>query len=244
MSVTPGNDPFSGSNTRNILQHIISPKIVDTGSGAHSVKTDLINIDNAYTSSVYSTGIIRAGTGGAGDVQTSTAFAIYNPLTLATRGRITANNTDVWIQATQNINFGKISVASTNTSLELSDAGTNSDILQLGGSLDATGVIRGSNLQRQTQSDVVYTTGYYTFDSTPIDPTVPAMYSFLMYSPTGIALEGKIVVGDTLFEIVSGSYLGTVDSPVYSATGTPPQIYIRQSFDYSTTFSIIVQQLC
>lgn len=50
MSVTPGNDPFSGSNTKNILQHIISPKVVNTGSGAHSVKTDLINIDHIYSS--------------------------------------------------------------------------------------------------------------------------------------------------------------------------------------------------
>lgn len=50
MSVTPGNDPFSGTNTKNILQHIISPKIVDTGSGAHAVKLDLINLDNVYAS--------------------------------------------------------------------------------------------------------------------------------------------------------------------------------------------------
>jgi hypothetical protein len=48
MSTGPGNDPFSGSNTRNILQHVISPKIVNDGSGGYTVKTDLINIDNAY----------------------------------------------------------------------------------------------------------------------------------------------------------------------------------------------------
>lgn len=45
---TPGNDPFSGTNTRNILQHVISPKIVSDGSTGYAVKTDLINIDNAY----------------------------------------------------------------------------------------------------------------------------------------------------------------------------------------------------
>jgi hypothetical protein len=45
---TVGNDPFSGTNTRNILQHIISPKIVSDGSTGYAVKTDLINIDNAY----------------------------------------------------------------------------------------------------------------------------------------------------------------------------------------------------
>jgi hypothetical protein len=48
MSTGPGNDPFSGSNTRNILNHIISPKIVSDGSGGYTVQTDLINIDHIY----------------------------------------------------------------------------------------------------------------------------------------------------------------------------------------------------
>lgn len=45
---TPGNDPFSGTTTRNLLQHLISPKIVADGSGGYIVKTDLINVDGAY----------------------------------------------------------------------------------------------------------------------------------------------------------------------------------------------------
>jgi hypothetical protein len=46
-----GNDPFSGSTTRNILQHILSPKIVDGDACASNlVKTDLINVDNVYVS--------------------------------------------------------------------------------------------------------------------------------------------------------------------------------------------------
>ena len=48
MSTGPGNDPFSGSNTRNILAHLVSPKIVSDGSGGYTVKTDLINVDNVY----------------------------------------------------------------------------------------------------------------------------------------------------------------------------------------------------
>jgi len=43
-----GTDPFSGTTTRNILQHIISPKVVSDGVFGYVVKTDLINIDNAY----------------------------------------------------------------------------------------------------------------------------------------------------------------------------------------------------
>lgn len=46
---TPGNDPFSGTTTRNLLQHVISPKIVTDGTGGYKVKTDLINIDKSYT---------------------------------------------------------------------------------------------------------------------------------------------------------------------------------------------------
>lgn len=44
---TPGNDPFSGTSTRNLLQHIISPKIISDGTGGYKVKTDLINIDKS-----------------------------------------------------------------------------------------------------------------------------------------------------------------------------------------------------
>lgn len=39
------SDPLAGTNTRNLLQHIISPKIVTNTSGGYDVKTDLINID-------------------------------------------------------------------------------------------------------------------------------------------------------------------------------------------------------
>jgi hypothetical protein len=44
------SDPLAGTNTRNLLQHIISPKIVQGPTGTYSVKTDLINIDGIYDS--------------------------------------------------------------------------------------------------------------------------------------------------------------------------------------------------
>jgi hypothetical protein len=109
MSVTPGNDPFSGSNTRNILQHIISPKIVDTGSGAHAVKLDLINVDNAYISGrFYDTdGQVRSGTDltsmdnrrivVVGDNNTSAAI-LYSD-----------DNTSTWQSATLPITTGSLS---------------------------------------------------------------------------------------------------------------------------------------
>jgi len=70
-----GNDPFSSTNTRNILQHIISPKIVNDGSGGYNVKTDLINIDNAYVTNQLSSQTVRVQT----NPQTST-----NIMTLST----------------------------------------------------------------------------------------------------------------------------------------------------------------
>lgn len=53
------NDPFSGTNTRNILEHLISTKIVGATGGGYQVKTDLINVDN-----IYITGEIFGPTGG------------------------------------------------------------------------------------------------------------------------------------------------------------------------------------
>jgi hypothetical protein len=64
-----GNDPFSGTNTRNLLEHVFSPKIVQgvTGPsiGGYDVRLDLINIDNIYTTgTIYGpSGPINGGPG-------------------------------------------------------------------------------------------------------------------------------------------------------------------------------------
>jgi hypothetical protein len=40
-------DPFANTTTvKNILQHVISPKIVRDGNGGYVTKTDLVNVDN------------------------------------------------------------------------------------------------------------------------------------------------------------------------------------------------------
>lgn len=44
------SDPYAGTNTRNLLQHIISPKIVGPTGGTYSVKTDLVNVDKIVAS--------------------------------------------------------------------------------------------------------------------------------------------------------------------------------------------------
>jgi hypothetical protein len=65
---TGGNDPFLGSNTRNLLQHVLSPKIVSDGSNGYVVKLDMINIDNIYASgNIYGAG---GSIGGGGNGST------------------------------------------------------------------------------------------------------------------------------------------------------------------------------
>ena len=40
------SDPYAGTVTvRNILNHIISPKIVNDGYGGYTTKVDLVNVD-------------------------------------------------------------------------------------------------------------------------------------------------------------------------------------------------------
>jgi hypothetical protein len=46
------SDPFSGTNTRNLLQHVFSPKIVSNGAGGYDVKVDIINVDNIIATGV------------------------------------------------------------------------------------------------------------------------------------------------------------------------------------------------
>jgi hypothetical protein len=145
MSTGPGNDPFSGSTTRKILQHIVSPKIVNDGSGGYTVKTDLINVDQAFAESVFARGLIRAGTSGSGDVQTSSSFTIYDPAGNPSFARFTADSTDAWVQGQQTIRFGKVLQASTNTSLTLGTGGSNDDALTVGGTLNVTGNFTGKS---------------------------------------------------------------------------------------------------
>lgn len=127
---TPGNDPFSGTTTRDLLQHVISPKVVSDGSSGYAVKTDLINIDG-----IYAKGIIRAGTSGSGDVQTTSAFTVLDPTYTTTYSRITGTPSTTYIQGTSGIRFGQIAQSSTNTVLNIGTGGSNNDIFTVGGSI-------------------------------------------------------------------------------------------------------------
>ena len=49
-------DPFANTTTvKNILQHVLSPKIVSDGSGGYVTKTDLVNIDTVNVGRIVAT---------------------------------------------------------------------------------------------------------------------------------------------------------------------------------------------
>lgn len=131
MSTGPGNDPFSGSNTRNILNHLVSPKIVSDGSTGFTVKTDLINVDTVYTGS----GVVAQRGGGLAGVQfqDSTGSEVFR---LAALGPVSPRNI---IQSTVPLYFNQIGTAQGNTFLQTSTYPTNADVLTVGGSITIGG---------------------------------------------------------------------------------------------------------
>ena len=82
---TGGSDPFSGTNTRNLLQHVFSPKIV-LGPTGYGVKVDMINVDN-----IYITGDIRGPTGYYWNPSSGGASATGNTGHTGSTGPIGAN---------------------------------------------------------------------------------------------------------------------------------------------------------
>lgn len=148
MTTKPGNDPFSGTNTRDLLQHIISPKVVTDGSTGYAVKADLVNIDEIYTKS-----LIRAGTSGSGSVQTTSSFNIYDPTYTTPYSTYTATSANTYIQGTDVIAFGKLGRGVTNTYINIGDPGVTTDTL----------IVSGNIVVRQTALDGA--TAFYTLST-------------------------------------------------------------------------------
>ena len=84
-------DPFANTTTvKNILQHIISPKIVRGASGGYVTKTDLVNVHNLVFSE-------RATTAGTVDVPLTAQCGTYtlpddDVGVLFCHSRVTANS--------------------------------------------------------------------------------------------------------------------------------------------------------
>ena len=53
------SDPFANTTTvKNILQHVLSPKIVRDGSGGYTTKVDLVNVDRVVLNDPRGSGTI------------------------------------------------------------------------------------------------------------------------------------------------------------------------------------------
>jgi hypothetical protein len=83
-------DPFANTVTvKNVLNHIISPKIVKDGSGGYTTNTDLVNIDNlVFASRGSGTGSIEApltAQCGVVDFTSGSTVTVYH-------SRVTANS--------------------------------------------------------------------------------------------------------------------------------------------------------
>lgn len=101
-------DPFANTTTvKNILQHIISPKLVNDGSGGYVSKTDLVNVHNL----VFSGG--ASNEDGLTELKaftTQCGVSFTNATTLITiyHSRVTANS----IIFAQNRSYGSLIVVS------------------------------------------------------------------------------------------------------------------------------------
>ena len=102
-------DPFANTTTvKNILQHVLSPKIVSDGSGGYVTKTDLVNIDIVNSRNVVASSTVTASKIVAGNVTATTI-----------------NSTNLTVSGTINGDMarsGIATVANTNTFVLVPDA--------------------------------------------------------------------------------------------------------------------------
>ena len=115
--------------------------------------------------SLFVNGLIRA----TGDVQSPTAFTIYDP-SLNGVGRLTANYSgSVWIQSPSNIKFGQIGQGTTNTTLTVSTPGVNADLLTVGGTVDAQALKLANTGGAAVVGSATLASGIVTINTTASD---------------------------------------------------------------------------
>jgi len=131
--------------------------------------------------SLFITGLVRAGTSGAGDLQTTSALALIDP-SLNVNGRITANSSNLFIQGTSNIKFGQIGTGNTNTTLTISTFGANADLLTVGGTVDAL-ALKLAN----TGGAAVVGSGTLASGIATISTTASDVNSYIFLSRTNLA---------------------------------------------------------
>ena len=83
MEVT---DPYTNTTTvKNILQHIIVPKIVNDGSGGYVTKTDLVNVHNI----IFSGNSTTVGTNTVPNTTQTGTFVTSDQQTIVEHSRVT-----------------------------------------------------------------------------------------------------------------------------------------------------------
>lgn len=74
------SDPYEGTVTvRNILNHIISPKIVSDGNGGYTTRVDLVNIDRLVNVDRLILNTIETGTGGVASRPYTGQYGVLPP---------------------------------------------------------------------------------------------------------------------------------------------------------------------
>jgi hypothetical protein len=259
-----GTDPFSNTTTRNLLQHIISPKVVSDGATGYAVKTDLINIDNAYVNNnlyvdtltvqdnntTNADKLVLRTNGGQSYITSTTSAGARSALILTNSGtevknQDNSNNGTLLLQTdTSGNGYVRAGYSGSGTeNLYLGTQALNSVTIAPSGNMSVTGTITASNLKRYTQTGVSYSGGYYAFSSALIPANSPGVYTFLIYSSTGAILQGTIIVGLSSNATAFGNYYNTSLSgtppapptpPAYDLGSSGPNFFLRESVDLTT----------
>lgn len=186
---SPGNDPFSGSNTRNLLQHVFSPKIVNGVTGnsqsGYDVRLDMINVDNIYV-----TGNIYGPSGpisNLGITGTPKAVAYFD-----SNGNVTSDSNFTYTAGTTGLSIaGNILPGVANT-YSLGTTGRPWASIVLGSdhlhfvNNTATSILElGQDLNHFMYTDATFTTPALNVGSNVSDPEVTGIYGGWKIGTTG-----------------------------------------------------------
>jgi hypothetical protein len=229
-----GTDPFSNTTTRNLLQHIISPKVVSDGATGYAVKTDLINIDNAYvnnnlyvdTLTVQDNNTTNADkmvlrtNGGQSYITTTTSAGARSALILTNSGTEVKNQNNsgngTLLLQTDTSGNGYVRAGYSgggSENLYLGTQALNSVTIAPSGNMSVTGTITGSIGGRATGTLTANNGSTVVISNSNV--TANSIILLTVKTPTGANAGQAYVVSKTAstgFSIVSGA----ADTSVYN----------------------------
>ena len=232
------NDPFSGTNTRNILEHIISPKIVSGPSG-YQAKVDMSNVDIFYPNTIVTKNLqvladnIIGSNGQSLIPQSGDGNGVYTNMTV---------DNQLVVDGASNLH----TITSTGTA-------------QIYGNLNITGTsnfINSTPLLNQTNIAFSQSPSYYYIDFTnysagkyfilvkttqspKLNPPAFSLSCFITWDGTNVVGGNSFIITPTDFITVGpcSSYGSSNDSLslmiISSVATTPPPFYLTMQL-YST----------